>query len=176
MKNYPRTPDGRHFIVNGRKWRSTDPAIPEPLRQQLVNVLMKARGDVGGAKRAKDEAAEKAARKRVNDAKIALGERGEKWWEPYTDAGLRSRISSTLFTLLRGREADKSICPSEVARCIGAGESWRELMPTVREVAAELAKQNVLNITRGNDVLDPDAPGGGPIRLRRGAAFEGFGA
>ncbi len=168
MKKYPQTPDGRHFIVNGRKWRSTDPTIPEPLRQQLVNVLMKARSDVGTAKRKDDEALEKDARSRVNDAKIALGERGEKWWEPYTDAGLRQRIACTIRTLLRGRDADKSICPSEAARCIGKDETWRDLMPTVREVAVELAKEDVLKITRGEEVLVPEELGKGAVRLRRG--------
>lgn len=171
MKKYPQTPDGRHFIVNGRKWRSTDPVIPETLRQQLVNVLMKARSDVGKAKRTDDKTLEKDARNRVNDAKIALGERGEKWWEPYSDAGLRKRIRSTILTLLRGRDAGKSCCPSEAARCIGAEETWRDLMATVRAVAVSLAENEVLKITRGEEVLPPAKLGRGPIRLRRGQHF-----
>lgn len=42
---------------------------------------MRARGDVGRALKAKDPVAEREARDRVNAAKVALGERGPKWWE-----------------------------------------------------------------------------------------------
>jgi len=76
-----RTPDGRYIIVDGRRWRATDPSIPEERRQELVNELMSARRAVGAAKRAGDEEAERAARARVHAAKVALGERGPKWWE-----------------------------------------------------------------------------------------------
>lgn len=75
------TPDGRYIIVDGRRWRKSDPALPEERRQELVNELMKARRDVGAAKRADDEAAIKEARSRVHAAKVALGERGPPWWE-----------------------------------------------------------------------------------------------
>jgi len=76
-----RTPDGRYIIVDGRRWRATDPSIPEERRQELVNELMSARRAVGAAKRADDEEAEREARARVHAAKVALGERGPKWWE-----------------------------------------------------------------------------------------------
>lgn len=72
---------GRYVLIDGRRWRATDPSIPEGERQRLVNELMKARRDVGGALRAGDREAEREARGRVNDAKVALGERGDKWWE-----------------------------------------------------------------------------------------------
>ena len=75
------TPDGRYIIVDGRRWRKSDPSLPEERRQELVNELMKARRDVGAAKRADDEAATKEARSRVHAAKVALGERGPPWWE-----------------------------------------------------------------------------------------------
>ena len=76
-----RTPDGRYIIVDGRRWRATDPSLPEERRQELVGELMAARRAVAAAKRAEDEAALKAARGRVHAAKVALGERGPKWWE-----------------------------------------------------------------------------------------------
>jgi hypothetical protein len=75
------TPDGRYFVINGRRWRRSDPSLPEERRQELVNELMSARRDVGTAKRAGDEAAEREARSRVHAAKVALGERGAPWWE-----------------------------------------------------------------------------------------------
>jgi hypothetical protein len=76
-----RTPDGHYVIIDGRKWRATDPSIPEERRQELVNELMSARRAVGAAKNAGDDEAEKEARARVHAAKVALGERGEPWWE-----------------------------------------------------------------------------------------------
>ncbi len=76
-----KTPDGRYVIIDGRRWRATDPSLPEEERQALVRELMSARRAVGAAKRAGDAGAESAARARVHAAKVALGERGPKWWE-----------------------------------------------------------------------------------------------
>ena len=76
-----RTPDGRYIVVDGRRWRTTDPGIPEERRAELVKELMSARSAVGWAKRRNDAEAEKAARARVHAAKVALGERGAPWWE-----------------------------------------------------------------------------------------------
>jgi hypothetical protein len=77
---YPDTPDGRYFVVNGRLWRSSNPALPPQQRQQLVDALMDARRQVGSAKRAGDADAERRARAAVDAAKRALGERGPVWW------------------------------------------------------------------------------------------------
>jgi len=68
-------------VIDGRKWRATDPSIPEDRRKELVSELMSARRAVGAAKQADDVEAERAARDRVHAAKVALGERGPKWWE-----------------------------------------------------------------------------------------------
>jgi hypothetical protein len=76
------TADGHYVVIDGRRWRATNPDLPPEVRQQLVRELMAARRAVGAALRAKDADAEKAARARVNAAKISLGERGAKWWEP----------------------------------------------------------------------------------------------
>lgn len=76
-----RTPDGRYIIVGGRRWRASDPGLPEERRQALVNDLMAARRAVGAAKRAGDADADRSARDRVHAAKVALGERGVPWWE-----------------------------------------------------------------------------------------------
>lgn len=75
---YPATPDGRYFVVRGRLWRKSNPALNEQTRQQLVKDLMSARRDVRAAKG--DTAALARARRRVDDAKVALGERGPVWW------------------------------------------------------------------------------------------------
>ncbi len=81
MMNYPTTPDGRYFVVDGRLWRCTDPSLPEDERERLVRELMQARRAVRDAKSGNDEAALKQARSRVHAAKVALGERGPVWWE-----------------------------------------------------------------------------------------------
>jgi len=46
---------------------------------------MAARRDVAAAKKADDEDALADARRRVNEAKISLGERGPTWWDDDTD-------------------------------------------------------------------------------------------
>lgn len=74
------TPDGRYLVVRGRLWRRADPALPEAVRQEQVNRLMAARRAVAKALRAQDAAGLATARGEVNDAKIALGERGPVWW------------------------------------------------------------------------------------------------
>jgi hypothetical protein len=72
------TRDGHYVVIDGRRWRATDPSLPEERRQELVNELMAARRAVGAAKRARDSEAERHARARVHAAKVGLGERGPK--------------------------------------------------------------------------------------------------
>lgn len=76
-----RTPDGRYVVIKGRRWRATDPDIPEAEAAELRRALMDARRAVGAALKAQDAAAERAARAAVHAAKVALGERGTPWWE-----------------------------------------------------------------------------------------------
>ncbi|MGY6653760.1 hypothetical protein ACXIZN_16455 [Amycolatopsis sp. TRM77291] len=81
MAEPDRTPDGRFVVIGGRRWRATDPEIPEETAARLRGLLMRARRDVGAARRAQDPEAERQARARVHIAKVALGERGTPWWE-----------------------------------------------------------------------------------------------
>ena len=74
------TPDGRYFVVRGRLWRCSDPALDEAARAALTRELMAARRAKQTAMRANDDAAREAARQRVDAAKHALGERGAPWW------------------------------------------------------------------------------------------------
>jgi len=80
-KKIEHTPDGHYVIIDGRKWRATNPNLPEDVRQKWVDELMSARRAVGAATKADDKEAEDAARDHVQTAKEALGERGPKWWE-----------------------------------------------------------------------------------------------
>ncbi len=91
-----------HRKIEGRSWRVSDPRILEALRQLLVNELMSARRAVGAAKRSEDQGAERGARDRVHDAKVALGERGEKWWlEDVDDASVADRSDRARRALAR---------------------------------------------------------------------------
>ncbi|MEU3843666.1 hypothetical protein AB0E88_26950 [Streptomyces sp. NPDC028635] len=80
-----RTDDGHFVVIGGRKWRATDPLIPEDAAARLRRHLMAARRAVRSATTAGDVSAERAARARVNEAKIALGERGTPWWDQTHD-------------------------------------------------------------------------------------------
>ncbi|HEX8308089.1 MAG TPA: hypothetical protein VF645_06680 [Allosphingosinicella sp.] len=75
------TPDGRYIVVRGRLWRSSNPGLPDGVRQALVDALMESRRAVNAASKAGDAEALKLARSRVQAAKVSLGERGEVWWE-----------------------------------------------------------------------------------------------
>lgn len=80
-RSYPTTPDGRYFVVRGRLWRTSNPALDPATRARLVHDLMAARRSVSAARRSGDAAAETAAHDAVNLAKVALGERGPVWWK-----------------------------------------------------------------------------------------------
>lgn len=82
------TDDGHHVVIGGRRWRATDPSIPEARRAELTRILMAWRREV---RRTKGTDEEPAARAGAHRAKVALGERGTPpWWEQ-TDAQRRSR-------------------------------------------------------------------------------------
>ena len=76
--DHPRTPDGRYFVVRGRLWRLSNPALTAEARDALVRALMSARRAVRNARGDGDEQA--CARAKVDAAKRALGERGPPWW------------------------------------------------------------------------------------------------
>ena len=93
MADTPTTDDGHYVVIDGRRWRATDPAIPERRRAELVRNLMAWRREVRRAKGTDDEA---AARAGVQAAKVALGERGTPpWWEQ-SDAQRRRRWQADL--------------------------------------------------------------------------------
>lgn len=148
-----RTADGRYLVIDGRRWRASDPHIPDKLRQELVSELMSARREV---RRDPD-----AARPRVQDAKVALGERGCPWWEQPTDEQRAERIEACVRALLNHRDGS-TICPSDVARVIG-GDAWRDVMEAVREVAAAMAERGEIVVLQKGEPATP--PFRGPIRL-----------
>jgi hypothetical protein len=84
----PITEDGHYLLINGRRWRASDPSIPEGRRAELTRILMSWRREV---RRTKGTEEEPTARAGVQAAKHALGERGTPpWWEQ-SDAQRRTR-------------------------------------------------------------------------------------
>jgi hypothetical protein len=99
-----------HRPIRGRRWRVSDPRIPEPLRQALVDELVAARRAVRDAQ---EHDAERTARARVQDAKVALGERGLRWWlAEADDAEVDARIRHTAAALGR---VSPDLDPADVA-------------------------------------------------------------
>ncbi|HWH89445.1 MAG TPA: hypothetical protein VNV36_22065 [Pseudomonas sp.] len=92
---HPTTPDGRYFVVRQQLWRCSNPSLPDAEREALVADLMAARRSVKKAKGAEDAQALKSARARVNEAKVALGERGPVWWEDGSPDYNRHKVSNT---------------------------------------------------------------------------------
>lgn len=94
-KQVDRTSDGHYIIVNGRKWRATDPAIPQTELEELRHFL--ALGRSGSRKsQTKTEDDIKAARQYTGLAKLGLGERGQPvWWEDSLE-GRKKRWSAAL--------------------------------------------------------------------------------
>jgi hypothetical protein len=78
----------RWLTIAGRRWRRTDPSLPEDVVRALKSHLGRGRSGVLVAKRAGDEDAIAAARRRVDLAKHGLGERGPYWWHDPADVRL----------------------------------------------------------------------------------------
>jgi hypothetical protein len=90
---YPHTPDGRYFVVRGRLWRLSNPALDPLKREMLVHELMAARRAVRSARG--DAEALAKARAQVDAAKRALGERGPVWWTDGAPDYNRRLVKST---------------------------------------------------------------------------------
>ena len=88
-----RTDDGRWLVVDGRRWRAADPALPDDVRARLLHHLGVARSAVRTS--TGDDAAVTTARARVRLAKTGLGERGPAWWDQDDDER-RARWESAL--------------------------------------------------------------------------------
>jgi hypothetical protein len=160
----PKAADGHWIVIDGRRWRVTDPAIPSALRSELVAALMDARRAVARHLRVRDQAGVAAARQRVGDAKVALGERGAPWWEVPTELNRHGRLTAAMRTLAH-RRAPKTTCPSDAARVAG-GPSWRSYMLEARAVATELAVRGEIDVIQRNEIIDPLSRWHGPVRLR----------
>jgi hypothetical protein len=77
---------------------------------------------------------------------------------------IEASLEEAIMALLRARGPDKTICPSEAARCVSPND-WRPLMVATRSVAARLASQRRLEVTQRGEPVDPSTLRG-PSRLR----------
>ena len=76
-----------------------------------------------------------------------------------TDAKLDdAAIETTMLRLVAERGADKTVCPSEVARALGGPhpDGWGPLMQPVRRTAVRLAHAGRIAILRKGKPVDPD--------------------
>ncbi|MCW2738349.1 hypothetical protein [Nocardioides sp.] len=89
------TEDEKWLVVDGRRWRRTDPLIPADELARLTRHLGRGRS---GVRTAGSDAELAATRHRTHLAKVGLGERGEKWWEQ-SDDERRERWTSALAEL-----------------------------------------------------------------------------
>lgn len=77
------------------------------------------------------------------------------------------RIADEILRQTAARGADKSICPSEVARALAPEEdAWRRLLGQVRAAAIRLAREGRIEVLRKGKPVDPAAEIRGVIRLR----------
>lgn len=78
------------------------------------------------------------------------------------------RLERAILELLDRRGATATICPSDAARAVYAGDDdgWRALMEPARRAARRLVAAGEVEITQGGRPVDP-ADARGPIRIRR---------
>lgn len=73
-------------------------------------------------------------------------------------------LEQAILDCLAARAPSATACPSEVARAVSP-DSWRPLMPQVREAADKLVERGLLSVEqKGRQVVASSARG--PIRLR----------
>ncbi|XP_037775873.1 LOW QUALITY PROTEIN: exocyst complex component 5-like [Penaeus monodon] len=75
------------------------------------------------------------------------------------DALIRSKI----IELVQARGVRKTVCPSEVARALSP-KAWRDLMPAVRKIGAQLVKEGLILVTQRGTIVDL-ATAQGPVRF-----------
>lgn len=106
---------------------------------------------------------------------FAWRKKWERQWEQVKYCSKRCRqqkvsafdrkLEEAIVGLLRKREKEASICPSEAARQVGVDDGWRSLMEPARRAARRLVEKGVVQITQRGKVVDPSTARG-PICIR----------
>jgi hypothetical protein len=77
-------------------------------------------------------------------------------------------VKNEILRLLMCLKSGESICPSDAARSFGS--KWRQHMPLVRDVVADMFRDDLIDVTQQGAVIDLDERSietiKGPIRLR----------
>ncbi|MFD7100596.1 DUF3253 domain-containing protein [Streptomyces xanthophaeus] len=78
------------------------------------------------------------------------------------------RLERAILELLERRGPTATICPSDAARAVhaGDGDGWRALMEPARRAARRLVAAGEVEITQAGRVVEPTRARG-PIRIRR---------
>ncbi|MER5731806.1 DUF3253 domain-containing protein [Streptomyces sp. NPDC002138] len=78
------------------------------------------------------------------------------------------RLERAILELLERRAPTATICPSDAARAVYAGDDdgWRALMEPARRAARRLVEAGEVEITQAGHPVDPTTTRG-PIRIRR---------
>lgn len=84
------------------------------------------------------------------------------------DAPDSNDIRDEILRLLMSMKTGESICPSDAARSFGS--KWRQQMPLVLQVAADMVRDDMIEVLQRGEVVDIDERDiesiRGPIRLR----------
>lgn len=69
----------------------------------------------------------------------------------------RPDIAKTIVSMVTERGADKTVCPSEIARFIAGSDEkdWRRLMTPIRKAAVKLADAGRIELRRKGETVDP---------------------
>ncbi|KAK3985274.1 hypothetical protein QBC44DRAFT_345418 [Cladorrhinum sp. PSN332] len=101
-RSAPRTTqDGHHVIVKGRKWRATDPSVPDEAVAELKYYLAMGRSGIREPQKGQppDEEKIKLLRHTAALSKVGLGQRGKPEWWNDTDENRKERWESALACL-----------------------------------------------------------------------------
>lgn len=83
-----------------------------------------------------------------------------KWEDAANEVTLNAR--ETTLKLLNERAAGATICPSEVARSVAPGGTWREAMPAVHAAIDDLVSDGTIALSWKKQPLDKR---NGPYRI-----------
>lgn len=86
-----------------------------------------------------------------------------RWMREESQEPTDSEIRDEILRLLMLADREETICPTEVGRSLRP--QWRQWMPLIREVAAEMARENEIQALQNGEIVDIESVRG-PIRLK----------